>query len=126
VLNNKKRRTILIVDDSPEDIDILTAILSPLYNIRIALNGKLALKIAGSSENIDLILLDILMQDISGYDVCNTLKTNDATNKIPVIFISSKNSITDKLDGYDAGADNYITKPIDPDYALDTIQKSFK
>jgi putative two-component system response regulator len=116
------KKTILIVDDAAENIDVLSGLLSPLYNIKAASNGRNALKIALSGIKIDLILLDVIMPDMNGFKVCAELKSDIITKNIPVIFISSKDEIHDKLDGYDAGGSNYISKPIDPVFTLKTIK----
>ncbi len=104
-------RTILIVDDTQENSDLLEAILSSEYLIRTAKRGKDALEIARKTPP-DLILLDIMMPDMGGYDVCKCLKADEATKKIPVIFVTSLlDSGNEKL-GFDAGGVDYITKPV--------------
>ncbi|MBI2418905.1 MAG: response regulator [Ignavibacteriales bacterium] len=101
--------TILIVDDSPENIDILGAALVE-YKKLIALNGEKAIKIL-QDKKPDLILLDVVMPGISGYDVIKLLKENEATKDIPVIFITSLSEAQDEAKGVELGAADYITKP---------------
>lgn len=108
------KKTILIVDDVPDNIDILDGILNSDYNIKAATTGKMALKIAESDYSPDLILLDIMMPDMDGYEICTHLKGNGNTQNIPVIFVTSKNDIINEKKGFDLGAVDYITKPVSP------------
>lgn len=107
---DNKEYTILITDDEKTNIDILNTILSPTYNTIISKSGEKTLKLA--EEHIpDLILLDILMPDMSGYEVIEKLKKNEITRNIPVIFITGLTSIEDEEKGFFLGAVDYITKP---------------
>ncbi len=108
------RQSILIVDDTPENIDVLNGILNQDYRIKAALNGERALKIALSETPPDLILLDIMMPGMDGYEVCNRLKASAATRRIPVIFVSAKGDVADETRGFETGAVDYITKPVSP------------
>lgn len=108
------KQTILIVDDIPDNIKILCFILKDDYNIKIANNGETALKIAFSGKKIDLILLDIMMPGIDGYEVCTRLKNDIQTKNIPVIFVTAKNEIIDEYKGFQVGAVDYIPKPVSP------------
>jgi len=110
--NNKK--TILVVDDTPENIDILSGILRAEYKVKAALNGERALKIIQGDSKPDLILLDIMMPNMDGYEVCKILKNDPATAYIPIIFVSAKNQEADEKKGLELGAVDYITKPIAP------------
>lgn len=107
----EKIRTILIVDDSPENVSLLEAILSPEYTIKTASRGSEALEIAHSTKP-DLILLDIMMPGMNGYDVCTTLKADETTKRIPVIFVTALLNHGDEIHGFDAGGVDYITKPV--------------
>ena len=109
-----KKQTILIVDDSPENITILGALLRMDYTIRVAKNGAKALKIMESDNCPDLVLLDVMMPGIDGYEVCKRLKANLHTQNIPVIFITSKTSEEDEVRGFEMGAFDYVTKPFRP------------
>nr|WP_211245025.1 two-component system response regulator [Thalassotalea mangrovi] len=104
--------TILIVDDNPENIDVLNGILKQHYRVKAALSGALALKIVASAEKPDLILLDVMMPDMDGHEVCRLLKANPLTVDIPVIFITAKTSIEDEQMGLGLGAVDYISKPV--------------
>jgi putative two-component system response regulator len=108
-----KKQTILIVDDTPENLDMLISILKDTYTVKVALNGEKALEIATDpDERPDLILLDVMMPGLGGYEVCRHLKTSDLTRKIPVIFVSALNEVTDEKKGFEVGAVDYITKPV--------------
>ncbi len=102
---------ILIVDDSPQIVDILTNALSH-YTCRIALNGQNALKIALSDFNPDLILLDINLPDISGFEIIKKLKQNPKTKDIPVIFLTGYSNLANQIKCFELGGVDYITKPI--------------
>lgn len=108
-----KRKTVLVVDDTPANIDILIDILSDNYDIEVATDGHGALE--SVIENIpDLILLDVMMPGMDGYEVCETLKKEERTKSIPIIFISALSEITDEVRGFKAGAIDYISKPFSP------------
>ncbi len=108
-----EKSTILVVDDAPENIDILVALLQEEYAIKVAINGEKALEICYSSPP-DLILLDIMMPGMDGYEVCSCLKANEETRDIPVIFISALHEKVNEERGITLGALDYITKPFSP------------
>jgi class 3 adenylate cyclase len=108
---------VLIVDDTPENITLLNGLLRERYRTRIANNGERALKIAAESPP-DLILLDIMMPGMDGYEVCRRLKADPRTRDIPVIFLTAKAEVEDEQRGFDSGAVDYITKPISPPIVL--------
>lgn len=108
------RQTVLIVDDIPENIDVLNGILKLRYKVKVALNGPKALEIANAESPPDLILLDIMMPGMDGYEVCRQLKSQFATRRIPVIFVTAKGEIDDETQGFELGAADYITKPVSP------------
>lgn len=110
----KDKQTILVVDDAPVNIDLLSNILSPYYKVKGATNGEKALKIAHKESQPDLILLDIVMPGMNGYEVCEQLKQDPVTALIPVIFITAKTTTEDEQHGLELGAVDYITKPISP------------
>lgn len=111
-MTDKSRKPrILIVDDAIENIKMLAQSLKTDYNVSFATNGKDALKIAFSEDSCDLILLDIMMPGMSGYDVCKVLKEDKKTQNIPVIFITSMDAEEDEARGLEIGAVDYITKP---------------
>ena len=114
--------TILVVDDTPDNIDLLRAVLEDDYRTKIAVNGERALKIAAGSDQPDLILLDIMMPGMSGYDVCRALKADAATANIPVIFVTAMSEVADEQLGLALGAVDYITKPISAPLVLARIK----
>ncbi|MCL1939966.1 MAG: two-component system response regulator [Desulfovibrionaceae bacterium] len=106
--------TILVVDDTPDNITLLCSLLGDLYRNKIATSGEKALKIARAEPHPDLILLDIMMPEMDGYEVCRQLKADPATRDIPVIFLTAKTQEGDETKGFELGAVDYITKPIVP------------
>ena len=119
------KSTVLIVDDTPENIDLLLGALGDTYHTRIALNGEKAIKIA-ESVRPDLILLDIMMPGMDGYQVCKTLKTNPDTQNIPIIFITALGSVEDEERGLRLGAVDYIVKPISPPIVRARVQNHIR
>ncbi|GAA5030065.1 two-component system response regulator [Massilia kyonggiensis] len=111
---NKDKPTILIVDDTPDNIMLLSRLLKDRYNTKVANNGSLALQIAQSTPGLDLILLDVMMPGLDGYETCRQLKANPVTADIPVIFLTAKNQVEDEAMGLSLGAVDYIAKPISP------------
>jgi diguanylate cyclase (GGDEF)-like protein len=103
---------VLIVDDQISNIKLLSAILGDDYRIRVATNGLDALKLAEAAPQPDLILLDIMMPDMDGYETCRRLKSNSVTQNIPVIFVTALSSEADEERGLNLGAIDYITKPL--------------
>jgi len=103
--------TILVVDDAPANIDVVKSILSDTYLIQAAVNGNVALKIA-EKRKPDLILLDIMMPGMDGFEVCKALKADARTADIPVIFVTGKDQESDESKGLSLGAIGYITKPV--------------
>ncbi|MEH2025204.1 GGDEF domain-containing response regulator [Nostoc sp.] len=111
LLKSPLETNILVVDDTPDNLRLLAKILElEGYIIRKSLNGKMALQ-AASRHPPDLILLDINMPEMNGYEVCQQLKASKATDKIPIIFISALDQINDKLQAFEIGGQDYITKP---------------
>ena len=104
---------ILAVDDTPENLDVVRGILAPHYTVKAAINGPMALKIV-EKQPPDLILLDIMMPDMNGYEVCERLKSNPESKDIPVIFLTAMDQTTDESSGFELGAADYITKPVNP------------
>jgi len=105
------KQSVLIVDDAPENIKIIGKLLNSDYIIRAATNGEEALKIAMSDTPPDLILLDVEMPEMNGYEVCRKLKESPATESIPVIFLTAKTESDDIVKGFHSGAVDYVTKP---------------
>ncbi|MBF0142946.1 MAG: response regulator [Magnetococcales bacterium] len=105
--------TILLVDDQPEQIDVIRSALGRHFAIRIAIHGALALKIANRG-GLDLILLDIMMPGMDGFEVCRQLKENPETREVPVIFLTARESQEDEALGLSLGATDFIRKPGNP------------
>jgi CheY-like chemotaxis protein len=110
-----EKKLILLVDDAPENLDVLSGILREEFKIKVALNGERALKIARSEQRPDLILLDVMMPDMDGFEVCRTLKAGSNTKNIPIIFVTAKTGTGDEKEGFAIGAADYIAKPINPE-----------
>jgi len=102
---------VLIVDDTPENIQVLMETLKDQYTIVAAINGEKALKMALTEPRPDLILLDIMMPGMDGYEVCRRLKADEQLQHIPIIFVTAKTEVEDETLGFDLGAMDYITKP---------------
>ena len=111
---DERKTTILIVDDATDNINVISAIFKDIYRVKAATSGERALQIASSDDPPDLILLDVLMPGMDGYDTIKRLKANERTSDIPVIFLTSKTEAEDERTGFDLGAVDYITKPINP------------
>lgn len=103
---------ILIVDDTEENIDILIEAFGNEYDIAVAMDGETALE-SLEEEIPDIILLDIMMPDMDGYEVCRRIKENKQLSKVPIIFLTAMTDIDSKLKGFELGAADYITKPFD-------------
>jgi putative two-component system response regulator len=103
--------TILMVDDTPQNLTILGELLRPMYRVRAANSGERALRAAHSDPRPDLILLDVMMSDMDGYEVMRRLHQDPLTCDIPVIFITALSSMEDEALGLELGAVDYITKP---------------
>ncbi|MCP4697049.1 MAG: response regulator [Gammaproteobacteria bacterium] len=108
----KRKFSILVVDDMPENIDIIKSALVPDYHVQATTNGRHALILAASAKQPDLILLDIMMPEMDGYEVCACLKTDKNTRDIPVIFVTAMREEKDETKGLELGAVDYITKPV--------------
>lgn len=109
-----EKSTILVVDDTPENLILMADLLQESYKVKVVNHGEKALKIAQSDSPPDLILLDIMMPEMDGYEVCKRLKANPKTKDIPVIFVTAKNEVMDETQGLELGAVDYISKPITP------------
>jgi len=118
---NNQRKTILIVDDSLDDITFMTSILKDLYRIEAATNMEKALQIAFSEAPPDLILIDIMMPEKVGYNMCRYFKSIPETSDIPVIFLTSKSDAEEEKMGFELGAVDYITEPVSPPVFLARI-----
>jgi putative two-component system response regulator len=113
-LETGDKPTILVVDDTPDNLTLVSNLLKKDYRVRVAINGEKALKIAFSEAPPDLILLDVMMPGMDGYEVCQHLRDNPLTAHIPIIFLTAKSEVEDERKGLSLGASDYITKPISP------------
>jgi serine phosphatase RsbU (regulator of sigma subunit) len=111
---NEEKKTVLLVDDAPANIQVVNSILKDLYKIRIATNGAKALELVKAAPPPDLILLDVLMPGMDGYEVCTRLKADPETKDIPVIFLTGQTETQDETRGFEVGAVDYIHKPFSP------------
>ncbi len=114
--------TILIVDDAPENLVVLSALLRPLYRVLAATSGEAGLRVAGGTPKPDLILLDVMMPGMDGYAVLARLQADPATRDIPVVFLTALAAATDEEHGLQLGAADYITKPIQPAVVLARVR----
>jgi serine phosphatase RsbU (regulator of sigma subunit) len=113
-MNAEEKKVVLLVDDTPANIQVVNSILRDTYKIRIATNGAKALQLANERPGPDLILLDVIMPEMDGYEVCTRLKSAPETREIPVIFLTGQTEIDDETRGFDVGAVDYIHKPFSP------------
>jgi len=117
-----KKATILVVDDTPDNLILMSELLQNIYTVKVANCGTKALKFIEDGGKPDVILLDIMMEGLSGYEVIKELKLNEKTNTIPVIFLTAMNAIGDEEKGLAMGAADYITKPISPAIVLARVK----
>jgi serine phosphatase RsbU (regulator of sigma subunit) len=107
-------KLILVVDDTPLNISVITGALKDTYRTKVATNGAKALAIAAAAEKPDLILLDVMMPEMDGYEVCRRLKADSTTRDIPVIFLTAQTEVEDETRGFEVGAVDYVHKPFSP------------
>ncbi|MFA6016140.1 MAG: two-component system response regulator [Gallionellaceae bacterium] len=117
-----EKSTILVVDDTPENLVLMSNLLKNDYKVKVANSGEKGLKIAFSDAPPDLILLDIMMADMDGFEVCRRLKHDPKTMDIPVIFLTAKTDTEDEELGLELGAVDYITKPISPPIVMARVK----
>jgi putative two-component system response regulator len=114
-------KTILIVDDAPDNIQLFSGILKEHYSVKAAINGELALKIMGKSPPPDLVLLDIQMPGMDGFEVCQAIRADDSIKDTPVIFITGDAEASVVQKAKDVGGNDYLQKPVDPEVLLEKI-----
>ena len=117
-----ERKTVLVVDDTPDNLTLMSGLLKDHYRVKLANNGEKALVAARAVPPPDVILLDVMMPGMSGYEVCERLKADPATRNIPVIFLTAMTAMEDEKKGLDLGAADYITKPISPPIVLARVK----
>jgi serine phosphatase RsbU (regulator of sigma subunit) len=108
------QKLILIVDDTPTNLGVISGALTDTYKTKVATNGEKALALASADEKPDLILLDVVMPEMDGYEVCTRLKADPATREIPVIFLTGQTSVEDETRGFSVGGVDYVHKPFSP------------
>jgi CheY-like chemotaxis protein len=111
---NKNLPTVLIVDDTPDNITLLSSLLKDKYNTKVANSGATALQIVAAAP-VDLILLDIMMPDMDGFETCRRLKADPRSSAIPVVFLTAKSQAEDEAMGRSVGAVDFLRKPVNPD-----------
>lgn len=116
------KATILAVDDAPENLDILTGLLGDKYKIKVAINGIIALKIAQATPMPDLILLDVRMPGMNGFEVARELQANPTTKEIPIIFVTAEANADAVTEGFGAGGVDYVLKPFNPEELLARVR----
>jgi serine phosphatase RsbU (regulator of sigma subunit) len=114
MMTMEEKKLLLLVDDDPVNIQVVHSILKDDYKIRVATSGAKALDLAKTEPKPDLILLDVMMPEMDGYQVCGHLKAAHETRDIPVIFLTGKTEVVDETRGFEAGAVDYIHKPFSP------------
>lgn len=117
-----QKAVVLVVDDTPDNLTLMSGLLKDSYTVKVANGGERALKIARSDAAPDLVLLDVMMPEMDGYEVCRRLKGDPATREIPIIFLTAKNHVEDETLGFSLGAVDYITKPISPPIVLARVK----
>lgn len=116
-----ERPTVLIVDDTATNLTLLMGLLKGDYRVKVANNGSKAIELATSSPP-DLVLLDVMMPGMDGYEVCRILQTDERTKHVPIIFLTAKNSVEDEKQGFDVGAVDFIHKPISPPLVMARVK----
>jgi putative two-component system response regulator len=121
-MSGNGKPNILIVDDEPFYRDLLEELLSPQYSVSVVENGMQAIEQVRSGQHPMLLLLDVVMPEMDGYEVCRRFKANPATHEIPIIFLTGKNEVEDEMLGLELGAVDYIAKPISPPILLSRVR----
>src|SRR5262249_55244085 len=116
------RKLILIVDDTPTNVAVLSGLLKASFRTKVSTSGEKALAIATAPEKPDLILLDVMMPDMDGFEVCRRLKANPDSGEIPVIFLTAKAEAVDEVKGFEVGAADYIHKPFAAEVVLARVK----
>lgn len=117
-----RRPCLLLVDDTPANIDVLVGLLRDAYDLKVANRGERALRICETPGAIDLVLLDVMMPEMDGFEVCRRLRTEPATRDLPIIFLTAKTEVEDIVRGFASGANDYVAKPFQPDELLARVR----
>lgn len=118
----ESKKVVLAVDDSPENLDVLKNQLTPEYIVKAAINGPIALKIA-SKHPPDIVLLDVRMPGMDGFEVCKALKKDDTTRDVPVIFVTGEDDADIRATATQAGISDVLSKPVDPCALRESIER---
>ena len=121
-MSERARPTVLIVDDVADNLTLINGLLKDHYSTKVANSGERALKLALSEPKPDLILLDVMMPGMDGFEVCRQLKADPRTADLPVLFLTARTDVVDEQQGFDAGAADYLTKPISPPILLARVR----
>ncbi|MFN9471509.1 response regulator, partial [Acidovorax sp.] len=121
-MESSGRCTVLVVDDTPDNLSLMSDLLRPDYKVKLANSGERALQIVAGEAKPDLILLDIMMPEMDGYEVLRRLQFNPDTEDIPVIFLTAMSATDDETVGLELGAVDYITKPVNPAITLARVR----
>src|SRR5262249_16372232 len=116
------QKLVLVVDDTPTNTAVISGVLKDSFRIKVATNGKKPLTIPRARDKPDLILLDVVMPGMDGYEVCRRLKATPATREIPVIFLTGKTDAENEEKGFEVGAVDYIHKPFSPPLILTRVK----
>src|SRR4051812_42372432 len=111
---NSSRPSLLLVDDTPANIEILVDLLKDDYDLTVATRGTQALQIVAKARHLDLVLLDVMMPELDGYEVCRKLRADPETRDLPIIFLTTKNEVADIVHGFELGANDFVSKPFHP------------
>ncbi|QKE62794.1 two-component system response regulator [Aquipseudomonas campi] len=122
---SERKATLLVVDDVPANLHLMSELLRPHYQLRVAASGDKALQIAWRNPP-DLILLDVMMPDMDGYEVCRQLQANPLTQDIPVLFLTAKDQAEDQRHGLELGATDYLSKPFEPTVLLARVRSQLR
>lgn len=117
-----RRPCLLLVDDTPSNLDVLVGLLQHDYDLRVANRGAKALRLCETSPEIDLVLLDVMMPEMDGYEVCRQLRAAPATAHLPIIFLTARSDVEDIVRGFELGANDYVSKPFRPPELLARVR----
>jgi len=123
---NENRPIVLVVDDAPSNVDVLKNILFTEYKVKVAISGEIALKAAEKEPRPDIILLDVIMPVMDGFEVCRRLKANQLTAAIPVIFVTGTADDYDLLKARSLGAVGFIMKPLESVKVLEAVKNALE
>ncbi|HUW73379.1 MAG TPA: adenylate/guanylate cyclase domain-containing protein [Methyloceanibacter sp.] len=121
-MTDSGRKLVLIVDDTPTNVSVVSGVLKDRYRTKVATNGEKALAIATAADKPDLILLDVMMPGMDGFEVCRRLKEDPSTSEIPIIFLTAKTDSVDEEKGFEVGAVDYIHKPFSAPIVLARVK----